>query len=379
MIKFIKNIIILILIFQSVQIAFGKKHNHQKITTSFSSLNISPANSLWDSSAENLARELQLTCDSKNDKNSWYSGNNPQKRLKLLNCNVTYVLMHGTNNKPDYFSFFFSNKGDNVDADTKQIFEYMRQKGTLKKTIKAESKTIKKNFERLFGKPVKLVFGEGKVKENVNAWIYGNTTLLFSSPNNEYVNLKIISKKILSRKNNRINIKNNITAKTIKDNIKKSGKAVYINNIPMVNQGTKGYCTPAIWTRYLRYLGFYTDMYTLAKKGTAAGGGSSSLEMKYTVNTILNSYNMKIRSIGTSIPKIKKIEKYIDQGLPLVWHMFVGGSQSNAHTRLIIGYNKSDNTIAYSDSWGSGHELKWTSEHKAIRETSRTPLEVISF
>ena len=30
---------------------------------------------------------------------------------------------------------------------------------------------------------------------------------------------------------------------------------VVVTDIPMVDQGPKGYCVPATWERYLRYLG----------------------------------------------------------------------------------------------------------------------------
>ena len=49
---------------------------------------------------------------------------------------------------------------------------------------------------------------------------------------------------------------------------------VIIRNIPMVDQGPKGYCSPATWERYLRYMEIPADMYLLALAArTRTGGG----------------------------------------------------------------------------------------------------------
>ena len=59
------------------------------------------------------------------------------------------------------------------------------------------------------------------------------------------------------------------------------------------------------------------------------------------------------------------IQKYIDQGVPLLWSVMLGvvkepeiPQASGGHMRLIIGYNPKKNEIMYTDSWGAGHELK---------------------
>lgn len=51
---------------------------------------------------------------------------------------------------------------------------------------------------------------------------------------------------------------------------------VYIEGVPMVNQGQKGYCVPATISRVLRYYGVDVDMHALAlDMETDVGGGTS--------------------------------------------------------------------------------------------------------
>ena len=53
--------------------------------------------------------------------------------------------------------------------------------------------------------------------------------------------------------------------------INKNNGDVLIENIPMVDQGPKGYCVPATWERYLRYFDMPADMYLLAIVGGTSG------------------------------------------------------------------------------------------------------------
>lgn len=307
------------------------------------------------------------------DKNYWYS-----KYLKgqydLLECKVVYAKLHICNdNKVDYISFIFTNKGDDVSSDRAKIFKIMEEKTKVRDAIRKESKTLEKKLSSLFGKSRSFDYGEGKVEERAEFWSKNDYIYILSSPKDEYTCLRIISKEKLKMKGNNIYVFVHIDRKKLIDNVKhRSNGDVVIDNIPMIDQESKGYCTPATWTRYLNYLGFYISMYTLAQQGTFAGGGTIPLKMKYTVNSILRPHRMKARVINTNLPKIKTVAEYIDQGLPVIWHK-VG------HTRMIIGYNKRNGKIAYSDSWGKKHKEKWMKVSDALKMTARYPMEVVEF
>lgn len=63
---------------------------------------------------------------------------------------------------------------------------------------------------------------------------------------------------------------------------------------------------------------------------------------------------------------LNDVAKNINAGTPVLWCVTLGivketvqvPQQRGGHMRLIIGYNKEEKTIIYSDSWGQGHEKK---------------------
>ena len=79
-------------------------------------------------------------------------------------------------------------------------------------------------------------------------------------------------------------------AKKIADNVIDESKGrgdVFVDNVPMVDQGQKGYCAVATAERVLRYYGLDIDEHQLAEAaGTKADGGTSSLAMKNSVEAI---------------------------------------------------------------------------------------------
>lgn len=196
-------------------------------------------------------------------------------------------------------------------------------------------------------------------------------------------------------------------------NVKRTEEGdVWIDNIPMIDQGEKGYCLPATVARIFSYYGMDgVDMHamasmcdTVAGGGTTIGGMMEALEKigsrfhvrvmtmkdkgkKPGPEEIVESYNKlakrkgKPASLGfigvadrdidnalsifdqeileESFP-VKKaamkkwfrpVYKSIDSGIPILWGI-------PGHMRLIIGYNEAKGLIYYSDSWGAGHEKK---------------------
>ncbi|RFC47618.1 MAG: Peptidase_C39 like family protein [Verrucomicrobia bacterium] len=196
----------------------------------------------------------------------------------------------------------------------------------------------------------------------------------------------------------------------------------FIQNIPMVDQGEKGYCVVATTARVFGYYGMQVDQHEIAQianasaeTGTSSSGMIESLgriagrfkvrvkthdEMEYPelgdlvedYNRIAKRKNGREFSTAPTVnlwmhfdafdPEILKetrlkdgagfksfsaeVQRSVDAGVPLLWTVTVGifpeqkiNPQSRGgHMRLIIGYNTATNEILYSDSWGAGHELK---------------------
>ena len=177
------------------------------------------------------------------------------------------------------------------------------------------------------------------------------------------------------------------------DNLMKSDDGdVFISNLPMVDQGDKGYCVVASTQRVFEYYGIGADMHQIAEIAEAdPKSGTSSLLMAKELDKIDYRFKTRLDIIGMAsaggkltdvdVKKgeyyvgdpvderkfLKEIRSYIDGGLPLLWALELGRypekpqltpQTSGGHMRMIIGYNDSTEEIIFSDSWGTGHEFK---------------------
>jgi hypothetical protein len=197
---------------------------------------------------------------------------------------------------------------------------------------------------------------------------------------------------------------------------------IWIADVPMVDQGEKGYCVVASAERVMRYYGNSVDQQELAQVANASAAGGTSYDamfealkklsarLKVRVREVEKSeikeilkmmadYNRAAKKAGaTQIPDQgymidlgevyramdpnvlkevrtknkgdvsrfqRAVQTHINEGTPLLWTVMLGkvpekGIPQNAggHMRLIIGYNPKTEEILYSDSWGAGHELK---------------------
>lgn len=192
---------------------------------------------------------------------------------------------------------------------------------------------------------------------------------------------------------------------------------VVIKDVPMVDQGEKGYCVVAASERLLRYYGIKADANELAQLANSSAEKGTSLQaiaetlkklaarLKIHTRTL---YEIKFEALITDYqlaakrakeaginPDVKNISELYGQmkpdvlraartkkkseldgfkrdvktsignGVPLLWSVILGvvpdGSKAKTpggHTRLIIGYNEKTDELLFSDSWGPGHELK---------------------
>ena len=228
------------------------------------------------------------------------------------------------------------------------------------------------------------------------------------------------------------------------EHVRYAGGDVYIEGIPMVNQGQKGYCVPATISRVLRYFGLDVDMHALALDmetdvggGTLIGNGFPTLDRVVAETGLdrvdnkktesyddeyIGRYNQAARVVGkpelliddftveeeqdgrpvklrhydwlvdAMEDEVKRLSRDYDavgyarfragvtssvlRGFPLLWsveRLFPWDrkdeSPGGGHMRLIVGYNLQTDEILYSDSWGSGHELKRARFAEAWRET----------
>lgn len=90
--------------------------------------------------------------------------------------------------------------------------------------------------------------------------------------------------------------------------------SVWIEDVPMVDQGQKGYCAAATSERVLRYYGFDIDEHEIAQSaGTSARGGTSIAEMIETVKAVGSKCRLGFSSVVSMTGSIKDIGKEIEQ------------------------------------------------------------------
>ncbi len=167
--------------------------------------------------------------------------------------------------------------------------------------------------------------------------------------------------------------------------IKENGD-VLIKNIPMFNQGGRGYCAMGTLAMVMQYYGMNINIDQLAARANYKDGDTEN-------SKVLPIYQMaakeaKLRYTEKDTVRFKEVQRLIDKGRPLlVWRWFSrerdevhrqfkklhaqdpkaelpnpktvrsekGGWPTRAtggHASLVTGYNKERGEIIFSESWG---------------------------
>ena len=194
---------------------------------------------------------------------------------------------------------------------------------------------------------------------------------------------------------------------------------VWIQGVPMVDQGEKGYCVPAAVSRVFAYYGMDgVDQHALAALCKSSNQGTALEDMEKALKSICTSFHMTVKSwdwvgIKSFIKKTKKVAKktgmlpddrqiaqliledvekhpgamnkglgsikqQINAGIPVVWAVLLGifpeqglPQSFGGHMRLIIGYNEQQKSIIYTDTWGARHIKKAMPVEEACAITNR--------
>jgi hypothetical protein len=207
------------------------------------------------------------------------------------------------------------------------------------------------------------------------------------------------------------------------DHVERRGDGdVRLKDVPMVDQGGKGYCVVASVERVMRYYGVSVDQHELAQIANSdAARGTSMDAMLASLKRLTARLGVRVRLLyewdardflktidgynraakrGKLAPELdpgrmvdmdscfaqmrpeifkevrmknaadfgkfkREVQRSIDQGVPLLWFVRLGlvkekeiPQAAGGHTRIIIGYNPTTDEVLYSDPWGKGHEEK---------------------
>lgn len=363
---------------------------------------------LWDDDAVAVAERLKLAEESRtSDQSSFRSY--PPAEARFFGARPYSQSLLAESGKPSGISMVFANKGDSIsyEAGTLDNSEIPLRRSDLRenrKAIEADAEILESALTGLLGAPSAARLGEGReTSEKVLRWDWKGHAFLLASPRGEYVALRVVPSASVDEAG-----KARVADVAMKEQLRarverRPNGDVILRDMPMVNQGPKGYCVPATWERVMRYMGIPADMYVLAMAGgTRPGGGTSANDIAWAVRDAVTAAGRRMDS-----PTIKlspgSAAKFIDEGLPIMWAMFsttefnaaadarVGPRKAMTepeawatsleaarkaakdwrddpeagHVCMVIGYNKRTGELAVSDSWGPQFAERWITAEEA--------------
>ena len=367
---------------------------------------------LWDDKTESVAKRLKWPQESQTDNQSSFR-KYPKPDDRILKSRPYSAVLYGDQGKAQNISIVFANKGDFAFSDPPTAGEIQ----DMERAIDRDVTRIEDLLTKQIGEAERQQYGSGRgLKQRIKRWNWKGHAFLLAHQEGEYANLKITNTTVADNKGRGEKLSDAALRNLSVENIISSENGdVLIGNIPMVNQGPKGYCVPATFERYLRYLQIPADMYVLAMAGqTSVGGGTSLSSIIDAIKSYASSYNRTMKAMKGEVD-IRTVKKYIDKGLPLIWTMFSSPQYNNfvnerskaraensdwdvwkdrsksearnmtlakqinsAHACMIIGYNKETDEIAVSDSWGPSFAVRWIPTAQA-EQVSQGTLHLIEF
>jgi len=349
---------------------------------------------LWDDEPATVARRLNLPLEGKTDRFEGYRAY-PRKPLVLLGADAHMVSLQAAEGRITTLTVQFANRGD-YPAFQNRDSALPPSKAELKEfeqALKADFNALTTTVTAKLGEPKREVAVGGlDAGRHSLRWEWGPHALLASYDEEQMVSLKIIPAERAAT----TRLGDDQVRRLFKERIaRRLGGDVILDQIPMVNQGPKGYCVPATFERYLRYAGIPADMYELAAAaGTDFGGGTSFLAMTRSLDRYVRRQGRRLEKAPLKFG-VPGIAKYIDEGRPIIWGLYstpefnaladantdarrqtadpakwkptlspaelaaITPDPRTGHACLIIGYNRTTGEIAVSDSWGPRFQERW--------------------
>ncbi len=318
------------------------------------------------------------------------------------------IKFNKTGKKPETVTISIHNRGDDRNM-TKRDFDALLEE-VQTQTAEWAHATAPPRKERIHlnrSSVNSLVWG---APENGQAGSPQKVRLLWciSDRGPEYLTLRITAPGVLEEPL-RSMIRADVSKKNLPSKVQTLENGSRYLDVPMINQGDKGYCAAASVARILQYYGSEADMNQIAQLlGTDAQAGTTyehllgrlqkskdKLKIRPAVlyewkdlsglkqfQQFISRYNRAARAAKAQTVKInmrdpdltlqslspeivrtvrlqdrnlarfrREVRNAIDKGIPVLWLI-------SGHARLINGYDAAKDEILYSDSWGAEHECK---------------------
>lgn len=349
---------------------------------------------LWDDEPAVVARRLHLPVEGKTDRFEGYRAY-PRKPIPVLGAEARMLALQGAESHITALAIQFTNRGD-YPGFKKEDPRSTPSKAELKEfdqALKRDFDTLTSALTAKLGEPKReIAVGGLDAGRRSLRWEWGAHALIVNHDAEQMVSLKILpSERAASAR-----LGDDQVRRLFKERINRQANGdVILDQIPMVNQGPKGYCVPATFERYLRYAGIPADMYELAAAGgTDFGGGTSFQSMTSSLDKFVRRQGRHLEKVSLKLTAAG-IARYIDEGRPIVWGLYsteafnalananttarqaapdvskwkpaltpaelaaISVEPETGHACLIIGYNRATNEIAVSDSWGPRFQQRW--------------------
>ncbi len=374
-------------------------------------LNIAAAHDITDGSdiskskAETLAAALKLRPESQSKYGrSWRLYAAYEKNYQLFGAMPYSVALYSDQGGVvSSVSIVYANKGDfgSTAGFGKDHFNSgtTTTAGSLSEAMAKDEATVAKALTSVLGEGKVQRYGEGATRRKITRWDWNGSAFILSNEENEYVSLAIVPSSTADNGGKSVMVKDGEVKQRLLASVVKSDNGdVYLSEIPMVDQGPKGYCAPATFERAMRTMGLEADMYLLAMVGQSMAGGGTSVELLLEgVRRQVYSKGRRTKDETLKEVRIRDLKRYLDEGIPVMWTLcsmesynelvdkntatrktvkdwkaytteIAGGGEtlaklekpaSNHHICMIVGYNEATQELAVSDSWGPQFERRW--------------------
>ncbi len=345
---------------------------------------------LWDDRAVEVAARLGLVKESETSLDAVYRSY-PGGFSSVFGGMLKSVQLVAADGMPVGLSLVFSNYGDGG-----------REAASVEASIRKDRAEVGAALDGLFGRGTTASLGRGVRREPGTKWEWSGHSFFMVHKPGGYVALRIVPSQSFGAGG--VMRGRDIRQKVASRVLRRPNGDIVIGGLPMVSQGDKGYCVPAIWEMALRAMGVEADMYLLGAKMASQKGGTQLTRAVEVGRAVADSGGRRMsrhRLDGSA----REFSKWIDKGIPLIWTMrasdeFIsaglersaarrgmtepakwkkgwkpkmsakdlGKTNWFAHVCLVVGYNPLTEEVAIADSWGPDHRERWHSfdEFKAV-------------
>ena len=287
----------------------AQERESQKYQSTYSAVNevagqpLFDKRSLWQETGSSIANRLGWRRESLKDSTSSYRLYTDKEYLFLGTRPYCVTLYGGPNDQPERFSLVYANKGDFGStvgmgpAHFQQLYPKKKLPQDLNDAISLDAEIIEEALTSALGTPIKQYYGEKEEKRRVLRWDAADHSFLLSEQEDEFVHLLIVPTSDADAEGKVERIRD-VDLKAIQlQNVRKEDNGdVWIDNIPMVDQGPKGYCAPATFERAMRYMSVPADMYLLATAATTQKG-TNTVKLADDCKRIVRSKARRIKEL----------------------------------------------------------------------------------